>query len=186
VNRAWSANAAAVASAPKSIGSSLNAPRCILSDWGRDFDVATIRDASPEKLSFVLPRTIGATGCRIADLTRRKLFRPKNFALPRHLRGNGWAWETVGSNVAPARKRATAPTLILQSSRMANLLILSPRSTVGFLPERRGSLRRPFYSSLLPELSHDTFFPAIPPRIPTRSPPIFRFRHPPNAAHSQP
>ena len=74
---------------PKGIGSSLNAPRCILSDRGRDFDVATIRDASPEKLSFVLPRTISATGCRIADLTRWKLFRPKDFALPRHLRGNG-------------------------------------------------------------------------------------------------
>jgi hypothetical protein len=64
---------------PKGIGSSLNAPRYILSDWGRDFDVATIRDASPAKLSFVLPRTISATGCRIADLTRWKLFRPKIF-----------------------------------------------------------------------------------------------------------
>jgi hypothetical protein len=50
---------------PKGIGSSLNAPRCILSDWGRDFDVATIRDASPEKISFVLPRTIGAAGLPI-------------------------------------------------------------------------------------------------------------------------
>jgi hypothetical protein len=100
---------------PKGIGSSQNAPRCILSDWGRDFDVATIRDASPEKISFVLPRTIGATGCRIADLTRWKLFRPKDFALPRHLRGKG-----------------TAPTLIFQSSRMANLL---PESAMtGFSP----------------------------------------------------
>lgn len=148
---------------PKGIGSSLNAPRCILSDWGRDFDVATIRDASPEKLSFVLPRTISATGCRIADLTRWKLFCPKIFHFLATSAEMAWAWETVGSNVASARKRATAPTLILQSSRMANLLILSPRSTVGFLPERRGSLRRPFYSSLLPESAMTRFSPPFLP-----------------------
>jgi hypothetical protein len=73
----------------KGIGSSLNAPRCILSDGRRDFDVATIRDASPEELSLVLPRTIGTTGGRIADLTQWELFRPKDLALPRHFRGNG-------------------------------------------------------------------------------------------------
>jgi hypothetical protein len=60
-----------------------------LSDGGKDNYVAAILDASPEKLSFVLPRTIGATSGGIADLTRRELLRPKDFALVRHLGGNG-------------------------------------------------------------------------------------------------
>jgi ribosomal-protein-alanine N-acetyltransferase len=57
-----------------------------LSRRGSDSYVATILDASPEKLSFVLPRAIGAPGGRIADLTRRELLRPEDFALPRHVR----------------------------------------------------------------------------------------------------
>jgi hypothetical protein len=64
---------------------------------------------------------------------------PEDFSLPRHLSGNG-----LGLG-------------------MANLLILSPRSTVGFLPERRGSLRRPFYSSLLPESAMTRFSPPFLP-----------------------
>jgi hypothetical protein len=54
-----------------------------------DSYVATILDASPEKLSFVFPRTMGATSGRIADLTRWELLRPKDVALPRHFCGNG-------------------------------------------------------------------------------------------------
>jgi hypothetical protein len=58
-----------------------------LEGWN-DNDVATILDASSEKLSFVLPRTMGAASAGIADLTRRELLRPKDFALLRHFGGN--------------------------------------------------------------------------------------------------
>jgi hypothetical protein len=60
-----------------------------LSAWGNDGYVATILDASPEKLSFVVSRTISATSGGIADLSRRELLRSKDFALLRYLRGNG-------------------------------------------------------------------------------------------------
>jgi hypothetical protein len=53
-----------------------------------DDDVATILDASSEKLSLVLPRTMGATSAGIADLTRRELLRPKDFALLRYFGRN--------------------------------------------------------------------------------------------------
>jgi hypothetical protein len=51
--------------------------------------VAAILDAPLEELPFVLSRTIGAASGRIADLTRRELLRPKNFALLRYFGGNG-------------------------------------------------------------------------------------------------
>jgi hypothetical protein len=54
-----------------------------------DSYVATTFDASSEELSLVLPRTIGATGGRIADLTRWELLRSKNFARPCQFCGDG-------------------------------------------------------------------------------------------------
>jgi len=65
-------------------------PHRFLSEGRRNSYVATILDASPEKLSFVLPRTIGATSGRITDLTRWELLRPKDFALPRYFRADGF------------------------------------------------------------------------------------------------
>jgi len=55
----------------------------------RAVHVATVGDAFPEKLCLVSPRTFGATGCRIADHTRRELLFPKDLALLCHFRSDG-------------------------------------------------------------------------------------------------
>ena len=55
----------------------------------RALHVATVGDAFPEKLCLVSPRTFGATGCRIADHTRRELLFPKDLALLCHFRSDG-------------------------------------------------------------------------------------------------
>ena len=62
---------------------------CGLLFFGRAVHVAAVGDASPEKISLVLPATFGAAGRRIADLTRREFLRSEDFAFPRHLRANG-------------------------------------------------------------------------------------------------
>ena len=86
-------------------------PHRFLSEGRRNSYVATILDASPEKLSFVLPRTIGATSGRITDLTRWELLRPKDFALPRYFCGNGLLGNSRQQRGGSRHKKSTnSPT----------------------------------------------------------------------------
>jgi hypothetical protein len=100
-----------------------------LSVGGKDSYVATILDAPSEKLSFVVSRTIGATSGGIADLPRWELFRSKDLALPRYLRGNGLGLgnnrqQRGGSRQEKSKGPASHSPIIAHPE----LLTFSPRS----------------------------------------------------------
>jgi hypothetical protein len=104
--------------------------RSLTERWNDNF-VATILDAPFEELSFVVSRTMGTASGRIADLTRRELLCPKNFALLRYFGGNGLGLGNSrqhrgGSGYRRSNDSASNSLIITHSQTP---LMLSPRSS---------------------------------------------------------